>query len=389
MDGGARGARPDIRGALMSTAAVAEVVRDAGRSDRPLRVVAGGSWLAAGHPVTSSDTLSVASDRGIVEYVPGDLTITARAGTPIAQLIEAVKANDQWLPLDPWGGDAGTLGATLSTATAGPHAHAMGLPRDVVLGMEFVSGGSEVIRSGGRVVKNVAGFDLTRLMIGSWGTLGVITEATLRLRARPAALRTFLLRVDARAASLNRLATELRGLPFTPVAAELINPALARRLGVGSAATMIVRLAGNANSVNAQTTALRSLGELSDAPPDIWRALRDADRGSAATWRRSQLPSAFGDTWGSIEQGAKTLDEALVHGNPVRGTVRVAARGDHDALRRSVAHGSGTLAIELLPAGGAPLGSPDRARNAALERRIRDVFDPRRILNRGILGMDA
>ena len=374
----------------MATEAAARRIREAGESRRSLRLVAGGSWLAAGGRVRADEIFSVADDRGIVEYVPGDLTLTARAGTPIADLVAAVKANAQWLPLDPWGGDAGTLGATLSTATTGPHSYAMGLPRDVVLGLEFVSGNGDVIRAGGRVVKNVAGFDLTRLVVGAWGSIGVITEATLRLRARPAVLRTFVLAVDTRAEPLNRLAADLRALPFTPVASELVNAALARRLGVGSGATMLIRLAGNEKSVSVQTSAVRQLGHLTDAPADVWRRLREADRGMPASWRRSQLPSVFGETWSGIELGTRGLQDTLVHGNPLRGVVRVAAAGEPDELRRCAVLGAGTLAVEMLPANGiGPHDSPERLKNAALERRIRDTFDPRRILNPGIMGPDA
>lgn len=374
----------------MSTQKASSRIRDAWRSNRSLRIVGGGNWLAAGRPVSAPDTLSIADDRGIVEYVPGDLTLTARAGTALSDLVAAVKAHEQWLPLDPWGGDGGSLGATLSTSTAGPHSHAMGLPRDVVLGIEFVSGTGEEIRAGGRVVKNVAGFDLTRLVIGSWGTIGVITEATLRLRARPAVLRTYLMRVDSGANALNRLAVDLRGLPFTPVASELLNGALARRLGVGTDATMIIRVAGNELSVNAQTSALRRLGQLSDAPTDIWRTLRESDRGMRSSWRRSQLPSAFGDTWSGMERATKDLEEALVHGNPLRGVVRAAANGTPDELGHTAAHGVGTLAVEMLPVHGAVTQErPERVKNTTLERRIRDTFDPRRILNPGIMGVDA
>jgi glycolate oxidase FAD binding subunit len=385
MDSGARGAR-GRRAARMTTQRAADRIRAAERSRQSLRIVGSGSWLGAGGRVDAVDTLSTMDDRGIVEYVPGDLTLTARAGTPIAELYAAVKANDQWLPLDPWGGDRGTVGATLSTATTGPHAHAMGLPRDVVLGIEFVSGTGDVIRPGGRVVKNVAGFDLTRVIIGAWGTLGVITEVTLRLRARPAALRTFLVPVETAAEALNRLAVDLRAQPFTPVASELINAVLAQRLGVGTDALMLVRLAGNTKSVDAQTAALRRLGPLSEAPADIWRRLRECDNGALATWRRSQLPSAFGHTWSSIEKQTKALELPMLHGNPLRGVVRVIASGPSDSLRGAATTGAGTLAIEVLPGGLPQPDSVERLKNAALEQRIRNTFDPARILNPGIMG---
>lgn len=368
----------------MTSNVIAATVRDA-LSDgegRPLRIVANGGWLHAGHPVHASGSVSTAGDRGIVEYVPGDLTLTARAGTTIAELREATRANDQWLPLDPWGGDGGTMGATISTASAGPHAHAMGLPRDVVLGLEFVTGTGETVRSGGRVVKNVAGFDLTRLMVGSWGTLGVITEVTVRLWARPAELRTFVLRVPDDARSLNDLAVALRTLPFTPVASELVNGTLAARLGLPTATTLLVRAGGNANSVRAQGERLRALGALSEAPPGVWDALRSRAADTGAAWRLSDLPSRFGDTWSAATNAVRDL-HAAVHGNPARGVVRVTAAGDAAAVAHA-ASAAGHSLVESLP-GEAWRHVPARD-CGRLDRAIRARFDPRGILNPGILG---
>ena len=374
----------------MSTHAASTQVREASRSGRSLRIVAGGRWLDAGRPVHAIGTLSVAGDRGIVEYVPGDLTLTARAGTPVAELVAAVKSNDQWLPLDPWGGDSGTLGATISTATAGPHAHAMGQPRDVVLGMEFVSGAGDVIRAGGRVVKNVAGFDLTRLLIGSWGTLGVVTEVTLRLRARPARLGSFVMEVADGSDALNRLAISLRSLPFTPMAAEVVNGDLARRLGVATSTTLLVRVGGNTSSVGAQIAALETLGRVQDAPADIWRRLRESDVERPASWRCSGLPSAFGDTWSAVERGTDRADRPppMVHGSPFRGVVRVLANGDPASIGRTIARGN-TIAIEKLPAEAYATIPSVNTGNERLARRLRDTFDPHGILNPGIMGAMA
>lgn len=163
---------------------MSEVVRAAAAAGDGLRLIGAGSWLDAGHPVTASIQLCLSADTGIVEYTPGDLTITVRAGTTLGQIQAVLEANHQWLPLDPLGGWDGTIGATIATCSFGPAAAIFGTPRDQVLGLTVVTGLGDVIRPGGRVVKNVAGFDLTRLMIGAWGTLGVITEATLRVRSR-------------------------------------------------------------------------------------------------------------------------------------------------------------------------------------------------------------
>ena len=328
-------------------------------------------------------TLSLSDDRGIVEYVPGDLTLTARAGTRLSEISAATAAHGQWLPLDPWGGDNGTIGATVSTASTGPYGHAMGLPRDVVLGLEFVTGTGEVVRSGGRVVKNVAGFDLTRLLVGSWGTLGVISEVTVRLRATPE--RTHSVAIAIQPSRIDDLSTSLRALPFTPLASELVNAALASRLGVSQDTTLVLRLGGNERSIPAQLDLLGSLGRVLDIDDDVWTALRAAVVG-VAVWRLSRAPAEFGAAWrvgGTQTQGAN----ALVHGNPARGVVRcVVADGalTTDAVS-SITAFDGTTAIETLPADAwgsvdwAPVSDP-------ISRAIKSKFDPAGILNPGILG---
>jgi len=168
-----------------ATQDVADAVKDAAARRTPLRVVGRGHWLDAGAPASPATPLALDALSGIVAYTPGDLTLTVRAGTTLSDIAAVTAEHGQWLALDPFGTDDGTIGATIATASAGPLAHAFGTPRDAALGLEVVTGDGSIIRTGGRVVKNVAGFDLTRLFTGSWGTLGVITEVTVRLRARP------------------------------------------------------------------------------------------------------------------------------------------------------------------------------------------------------------
>ena len=175
----------------MSTDTIAAAIRESGVTRTPLRISGRSNWLDAGRPVRAGKDLSLRDDTGVVSYVPGDLTLTVRAGTTLSEIERATLEHDQWLPLDPYGSSDGTIGATIATASAGPLASAFGLPRDLLLGLEFVNGRGEIVRAGGKVVKNVAGFDLSRLITGSWGSLGVITEVTLRLYARPRADRTF------------------------------------------------------------------------------------------------------------------------------------------------------------------------------------------------------
>ena len=327
-----------------------------------------------------------------MEYVPGDLTLTARAGTRLSEIIAATSAEGQWLPLDPWGGDSGSLGGTLSTATAGPHSFSSGLPRDVVLGVEFVSGTGQVVRAGGRVVKNVAGFDLTRLLVGSWGTLGVITEVTVRLRARPELTRTLAISTSGTHTALNELAIRLRALPFTPLASEVVNQRLAAQLGLGEESILLVRVGGNATSVQGQIELLRVFGAQREAGEDVWDSLRGVEPPDAATWRWSQLPSMFGDTWSAADRSTRALGpgETFMLGNPARGLVRVvvqpAPKVTPAELVRAAAGFRGTVVTERLPRSAWPLAD-SRASNDPISRAIRDKFDPAGILNPGILGV--
>lgn len=359
----------------MSTAAHADRIRAARAARTPVRIRGAGTWLDAGRPVVASETVSLADDRGIVEYVPGDLTLTARAGTTLAELERATREHGQWLPLAPWGSSASTLGATLGTATAGPYAAAFGLPRDAVLGLEFVTGAGDVVRAGGRVVKNVAGFDLTRLLIGSWGTLGLITEATVRLRSLPQVSRTIAIAIaDDSPASLAAIGGTVRKLPFAPFVCELVNAAMARALGLGERATLVVELGGNATAVAAQLDAFRALGAATDAPAGIVDRLRAADAGMA-TWRVSSRPTHFPQCWAIAGRTAGVL----LHGSMTRGVVRAAAASADSIPSASDVH----VAVERLPA---HAWASRPAPGDPLAESVRGKFDPDGILNPGILG---
>jgi len=374
----ARRARGACNGAGVSTAAVVERVRAARESRQGLRVHGAGTWLDAGRPVSATGTVSIADDRGIVEYVPGDLTMTARGGSTLSELNRAAREHGQWLALEPWGSPNATLGATLATATAGPYAAAFGLPRDIVLGMEFVTGTGDVVRSGGRVVKNVAGFDLTRLLTGSWGTLGVITEASVRLRALPPRSRTVAVAVnDARVELLAEAARRIRALPFAPFTCELVNGALADRLGLVPRAAILMELGGNAPALEAQLDLLADIGAVEDAPGSPIAALRGADAGCVASWRLSAKPSRFAQLW----KDASALPGALLHGSVSRGVVRVLATAGTSVPAARPADAA--LVVERMPASewaAFPVTTDPLAES------VRAKFDPDRILNPGILG---
>lgn len=270
-----------------STAAeVVDIVRDAHHAARALRIVGAGRWSNAGHTVNAHDTLSLASLRGVVAYRPDDLTITVEAGTTLDDIDAATRERRQWCPLLAWGDDEGTVGATLATATTGPFAEALGRPRDLALGIEAVDGTARKIVAGGRVVKNVAGFDLTRAIVGAWGTLAVITRAHLRLRPRP--------QVDETLAFTPRDGFPV--LPAAPLATFGLSPTLASQLGVPDA-RWLVRLGGNAAAVAAMRSTLGSTGQVRPLDANVWSLVRRecAPPSPAAQWRWDTLSRQLRD----------------------------------------------------------------------------------------------
>ena len=378
--------------AVDSVTGIRDLLLDAAKRGAPVRVAGRGTWLDAGRPVRATEIVSTRELSGITEYVPGDLTLTARAGTTLGELREATRAHGQWLALDPAGSDDGTLGATVATASSGPLRSLFGAPRDLVLGVEFVTGAGVVARGGGRVVKNVAGFDLTRLLTGSWGTLGVITEVTVRLHARPEADESVAVSVDAKTGA-SRVRQLLRRLPFTPYACEILNAELAHVVTGARNVTALFRLGGNGESVAAQRKALIELGDPTKVDGDVWQRLATAEPQHAMVFRLSALPTAIEQVWTHATAMAAECPGTMIHATVSRGAIRCivpSSGASIDALRRHF--GASLSAItrigERLPAdlwpACAPLPTADH-----LSSGIKRTFDPRHVLNIGILGDPA
>ena len=376
--------------AVDSVAAVRELVLDAAKRRAPLRIVGRGTWLDAGRPVRASEALSTRDLSGITEYVPGDLTLTARAGTTVAEIREATGAHGQWLALDPPGSDDSTLGATVATASYGPLRSLFGAPRDLTLGLEFVTGAGAIARGGGRVVKNVAGFDLTRLLTGSWGTLGVITEVTVRLHARPEADESVAVSVDPKN-GIARVRQLLRRLPFVPYACEVMNAELARLVGT-SGVTALFRLGGNADAVSAQRKALSECGDVTQIDNDVWRRLATAEPAQAMVFRLSALPTLVEQVWTQAVSIAAAYPGTLIHAAPSRGVVRCivpTTPASIDFVRGRLGTMAGMKRVaERLPAELWPAWSPSPTGDQ-LSAGIKRTFDPHHLLNYGILGEPA
>ncbi len=365
-------------------------------ANEPLRLCGAGSWLDAGRAVHATSPLSAAPLAEIIEYVPGDLVITVGSGVTLAELQRVTAEYGQWFALDPAGDARSTIGATVATASSGPLSLGSGTIRDLVLGLGMVTGTGTPIRVGGRVVKNVAGFDLVRLNTGAYGTLGFITEVSLRLHARPATDVTLAVAHDDVEALLSVYAhLGLAALSFH--ALELLDPGLAQHVNAGSGTqwVMLARATGNAASIAALRLALAAHGPVREIDSAAWNALQQAD-GDCATFRVSAPPAHIGRSIMQTQRAlaASGVAEAQLRATPHRGTVRVMVRAENgrgdaweialrSALEQMQSHVHRVIG-ERLPAL-AWRALPATAQDP-ISIRIRDAFDPKRICNRGIFG---
>ena len=380
----------------MTTAVVSqtvlETVLDASAAETPVRIAGRGHWMDAGRPSGATRILSLANHSGVVDYVPGDLTITVRSGTTLDELDRVTRAEGQWLPLDPFGSGDGTIGATVATGSFGPLAHGFGRARDLVLGVEFITGDGKVVRGGGRVVKNVAGFDLVRLIAGSWGTLGVITELTLRLYSLPSQPVTVALNLPDGAGGIAQRVGAIIGGAITPFSVEMIDAVVASRINLPAKTQVLVRLGGNAAAVAAQRDALATLGGTHEVPADVWAHLRMIDSGKGdeppIVIRFSVLPGLTAQLWSSVQRAAAEIPGAMVHATPALGIVRciLTASTPPQSVESFVSSVSDATAVyERLPSSLWPLLSPS-VTSDRISQGIKRAFDPKNLLNPGVLG---
>ena len=373
----------------MSSESVAAAVKESFSSRRPLRIAGSGSWLDAGRPVKAEQTLSLRDERGVSAYVPADLTITVRGATSLAEVDAAARERNQWLPLDPYGSRDGTIGATIATASAGPLSSNFGLPRDLVLGLEFVNGRGEIVRAGGKVVKNVAGFDLSRLLTGSWGTLGVITEITLRLYALPDIDRTFVIDLSGSEQRVTSLLRTIGTVPLTPFSFLLLSSSIARALQLGEQSVGLIRFGGNSAAVKAQAGALAQVANSEEVDASIWQRLLQLEVGSHTALRISSFPQRIVGTAARIL--GDDVPGVYTSIDPRRGVIRIIASSANEAdtpkefATGVVQNDSSEIVFEKLPAELWSTVSPSVVADR-LSQRIKRAYDPGNVLNPGILG---
>ena len=391
---------------------LARLVSWAAGNDEALEVVAGATKRGLGRPVEAPHLLDVTSFAGIQAYEPEELVLTAGTATPLAEIEGTLERAEQMLAFEPgdWGpllgGAAGrqTLGGMLACNLAGPRRIKQGAARDHLLGFHAVSGRGEAFKAGGRVVKNVTGYDLSKLMAGSYGTLAILTEVTVKVLPRPEATITLVwwgLDSERAVAAMTQALNsphEVGGAGHLPASI-----ALAVLPGADQAATLI-RVEGPLPSVEARSAALRH--ELRDfGPAELllsesgalpWRALANVAPFVAGEerviWRISVAPQSGPGVAAAITRGV----DARVFFDWGGGLIWCAVRGDatdggSDILRAAVGAAGGHATLIRASAelrSRVAVFEPQPAPLEALSRRIKESFDPKRILNPGRMYRD-
>lgn len=372
---------PGMSGQVLRPATLAEA-RDAVRSGSRLLFRGGATALDWGAPVSDVDVIVDTSglDR-LVQHNPGDMTATVGAGMPLARLQELLAPAGQWLALDPPGEGAGaTVGGLLACGESGPRRQGYGALRDLVIGVTMVLADGSIARSGGQVIKNVAGYDLGKLLYGSLGTLGLVTEVVLRLHPRPPVSRT--VAAPATAGQAAAAALDLLASPLEPTAIEWTG----RRL--------LVRFDGSEAGVRAATAdapgLLRKRGLDGQVVEDaVWQdaATHVAGTDGETVVRAGTLPSRLPEVADAL---ARAADDAGVvaslsssaglglHTAAIAGGDAAGHAACVDAWRKQVLEAGGSVVLrrrapgvdELLDAWGPPPSS------VVLLRAVKTRFDP-------------
>jgi glycolate oxidase FAD binding subunit len=380
---------------------------------KALELVGHGSKRAIGRPAQTDLTLDLSALNGVTLYEPEELVLSARAGTPLADIEALVEANDQQLAFEPMdygpllgeGHGRGTIGAALAMNLCGPRRIKAGAARDHFLGFTAVSGRGETFKSGGRVVKNVTGYDLCKLVAGSWGTLAAMTDVTIKTLPRPETELSVLVRLEGAAQATDAMghamgsSSDVSGAAFLPagIAARMMPGG-----GADAADSLVaLRLEGFAPSLVERRQVLERLmkpfGDLHvlDArlSRELWRRVRDAvpfaagEQGSdRPLWRISTAPSRAAAFAAMIaDQGTADLFYDWAGG-----LIWFLGEPSDDAgagrIRRATAAFDGHATLIRAPAAlraTIDVFEPQDPSLAALTRRVKDSFDPKGVFNRG------
>lgn len=385
---------------------IATVVRAMATERASLAVIGGGTRSGLGNPVRADRVLSTRRLSGIVSYNPAEMTVSALAGTPLAEIEAALAENRQMLSFEPMDhrpifattGEP-TIGGVFAANVSGPRRIVAGAARDSLLGVRFVNGRGHAIKAGGRVMKNVTGLDLVKLLAGSHGTLGILTEVTFRVLPKPPASETVVVSGlnDAEAAAV--MAEAMAQTVEVSGAAHLAESVRGRFIGGGlpDGAATVLRLEGLQASVAIRaeklSKALERFGAVSrlDAAQTatLWSEIRDvkpyADGSDRPLWRVSVAPSAGHQLVAALR--LQTGVDAFYDWQGGLVWLRMEADPEAALVRRYIkALGSGHAALVRASddfRATIPSFEPQPAPVALLSERVREKFDPQRIFNPG------
>jgi glycolate oxidase FAD binding subunit len=389
----------------MTPSDILTIVKSANAANTTLEIIGHGSKCRIGHPVEAKQTLDLSNLTGINFYEPDELVLSAKAGTPIAEIEALLEKHGQQLAFEPMdygpllGEPAGhgTIGGVLATNTSGPRRLKAGAARDHVLGIEAVTGGGEMFKSGGRVMKNVTGFDLSKGLAGSWGTLAVITDVTFKVLPAAETEETLVLSglddpqgAAAMAAAMgsNCEVSSAAHLPET-VSGKVLGGALK-----GGAVTLL-RVDGFGVSVASRLATLAQHFKVkADILPEtqsrrLWRDIRDcapfADGTDRPVWRVSAPPISGHAVLADFRQSAAA--DAFYDWQGGLIWIRCEGEPEADALRALIRkHGGGHATLVRASEAqrrAVPVFEPQAPELAALTLRIKTQFDPKGVLNPG------
>lgn len=365
----------------MDASEISAAVHRAIASPSVVRGVGSGTWLHGGPVENDAAATVVRPSGGVIEYTPGDLVISVHAGTTLEELSAVCAASGQMLAIAPYGSPRSTIGAVVATASAAPLAYEDLTIRDLVLGLTAVTGTGDIVRVGGKVVKNVAGFDLVRLNTGAFGTLGIITEVSVRLHAKPlmdhVATGTL---VDAPTAWVPHLIENRAPLPMlVRLAPDEPAQLFARCTGNEARASALRGIVQSYGARNAFTLGPSDTSNESDAASPV-SMLRQVPE--QALVLRARTKPANGASL--IEAARVAFPDATLLFHPARGSVRITTmHTDHanatDArIAAFVASAPPTMPFSVVVEQGA---SPV-ATTGALDLSVKRAFDPHGVLNR-------
>ena len=368
---------------------------------KTLEVIGQGSKRGIGRAAQWDLSLDLSDLSGVTLYEPEELILSAKAGTPIAEIEKLLAANNQELAFEPIdygpvfgaGPGRGTIGGTLAANLSGPRRIRAGAARDHFLGLTAVSGRGETFKSGGRVVKNVTGYDLCKVLAGSWGTLAVMTDVTLKVLPRAETEQTVLVLGLDDAAAVRAMSAAMNSSNDVSGAAHCPAPIAASLQAEAGRSLTALRLEGVAPSVAHRRRALEALlkpfGEIAvleeGASREAWRVIRNVmpfTGGARALWRISVAPSLGAEVAAAIVGGGEYFYDwaggliwaalpAEDDGGAAR--VRAALKGGHATLIRAPAAVRAAV----------PVFEPQDPGLAALTKRVKESFDPKGVLGPG------